>query len=145
MEPITDWTYVACNGACVAKWRTEWPKHVNHEAERRRCGGASSLIFGRPWEISGTRGRAQRRLVRNGEGGIVYEGGSVEKFEKMDLDLLNYGDFVKLLEDELGYKTEKKLHWYDSVEEDLGVGLYELKGDKEINDLRGNILRNYGL
>ncbi|MED6115460.1 hypothetical protein PIB30_090884 [Stylosanthes scabra] len=85
------------------------------------------------------------RLVQNGEGQLVYEGGSVEKFDKMDLDLLNYGDFVKLLEDELGYKTEKKLHWYDCAEEDLGAGLYELNGDKEINDLRGNILRNFGL
>ncbi|MED6111287.1 hypothetical protein PIB30_051141, partial [Stylosanthes scabra] len=84
-------------------------------------------------------------LVRNADGMLVYEGGSVEKFDRMDLDLVNFLDLVKLLEDELGYKTEKKLHWLDVADDNLESGLYRLLGDKEINAMRENVLRNFGL
>ncbi|MED6108275.1 hypothetical protein PIB30_022232 [Stylosanthes scabra] len=60
-----------------------------------------------------------RSLVRNEEGELVYEGGSIEKFDKMDLDLVNLEDLVKRLEDELGYKTKKKLHWLDIADDHL--------------------------
>ncbi|MED6188789.1 hypothetical protein PIB30_089235 [Stylosanthes scabra] len=84
-------------------------------------------------------------LVRNADGILVYEGGSVEKFDRMDLDLVNFLDLVKLLEDELGYKTEKKLHWLDVADDNLESGLYRLLGDKEINAMRKNVLKNFGL
>ncbi|MED6206886.1 hypothetical protein PIB30_030768 [Stylosanthes scabra] len=84
-------------------------------------------------------------LVRNAEGILVYEGGSVEKFDRMDLNLVNLEDLVKLLEDELGYKTKKKLHWLDVADDHLESGLYCLHRDKEINAMRENVLRNYGL
>ncbi|MED6143983.1 hypothetical protein PIB30_011228 [Stylosanthes scabra] len=42
-------------------------------------------------------------------GELVYDGYSVEKFDKIDLDLVNLEDLVKLFEDKLGYQAKKKL------------------------------------
>ncbi|MED6219566.1 hypothetical protein PIB30_036906 [Stylosanthes scabra] len=162
---------MARNGAWVAKQVTGWPKLTKPEAKRRRGDGEwsstkSSQLRGlvaaiwpaladfRESSLVGAKMDAVYampvfhvggRLMRNAEGELVYEGVSVEKFEKMDVDLLNFGDFLKLLEDELGYKTKKKLRWWDCAEEDLGAGLYELTGHKEINEMCENILRNFGL
>ncbi|MED6171634.1 hypothetical protein PIB30_042459 [Stylosanthes scabra] len=115
-----------------------WPEAADC-CQRSPIRGKMETVFAVPvFHVGGS-------LVPNADGILVYEGGSVEKFDRMDLDLVNFLDLVKLLEDELGYKTKKKLHWLDVADDNLESGLYRLLGDKEINAMRENVLRNFGL
>ncbi|MED6154763.1 hypothetical protein PIB30_115849, partial [Stylosanthes scabra] len=59
----------------------------------------------------------------------------------MDVDFVNYGDLVKLLES-IGYLRFKSLKWYDLAEDHLGMGLHPLKGDADINHMCDHLLRN---
>ncbi|MED6213473.1 hypothetical protein PIB30_093786 [Stylosanthes scabra] len=65
--------------------------------------------------------------VKNDYGLLIYADGKVEKFAPMDIDFVNYGDLLKLLE-EIGYKNVKNMKWYDFTEDDFERGLHTLKG-----------------
>ncbi|MED6191221.1 hypothetical protein PIB30_114001, partial [Stylosanthes scabra] len=75
-------------------------------------------------------------FVRYPNGELVYANGSEKRFElyELDIDHLNMGDMVRLLE-ELGYKSHKMLHWYDTSAPELETGLNEMVGDQGIRDL----------
>ncbi|MED6176683.1 hypothetical protein PIB30_090587, partial [Stylosanthes scabra] len=62
----------------------------------------------------------------------------------MDIDFVNYGDLVKLLES-IGFNKFKKLKWYDFVEDVLERGLHPLNGDVHINEMCEHLMRNIGL
>ncbi|MED6193916.1 hypothetical protein PIB30_023581 [Stylosanthes scabra] len=62
----------------------------------------------------------------------------------MDVDFVNYGDMVKLLES-IGYPKFKRLKWYDFTEDHLGLGLYLLAGDDDINHMCDHLLRHIDL
>ncbi|MED6206871.1 hypothetical protein PIB30_030641 [Stylosanthes scabra] len=84
------------------------------------------------------------RFVRNDYGVYIYADGQAEKFDSMDIDFVNYGDLLKLLEG-IGYKKIKKMQWYDVAEDDLEAGLHKLEGDADINAMCEHLMRNFGL
>ncbi|MED6189868.1 hypothetical protein PIB30_100225 [Stylosanthes scabra] len=85
-----------------------------------------------------------RRFLRTEDGVYVYDDGKTEKFAPMDIDFVNYGDMVKLLE-EIGYNKFKKMQWYDFAEDDLEARLHKLEGDSDINAMCKHLMRNFGL
>ncbi|MED6212170.1 hypothetical protein PIB30_080611 [Stylosanthes scabra] len=84
------------------------------------------------------------RFVRNDYGVYIYADGQAENFDPMDIDFVNYGDLLKLLEG-IGYKKIKKMQWYDIAEDDLEAGLHKLEGDADINAMCEHLMRNFGL
>ncbi|MED6116410.1 hypothetical protein PIB30_100131 [Stylosanthes scabra] len=75
---------------------------------------------------------------------VIYANGKVEKFDPIDIDFVNYGDLLKLLE-EMGYKNIKKMKWYDFTDDDFERGLHTLNGDADINGMCDHIMRNFRL
>ncbi|MED6188965.1 hypothetical protein PIB30_091012 [Stylosanthes scabra] len=84
------------------------------------------------------------RFERNSGGTLEYVNGMVKEYDEMDLDFLNFGDFVKLLE-ELGYQDHEAAHWLDQTAVDVESGLRKLVGDSGINDLRQHLIDNPNL
>ncbi|MED6208976.1 hypothetical protein PIB30_050100 [Stylosanthes scabra] len=68
-------------------------------------------------------------------------GGKVEKLEEMDIDHVNFGDLVKLLET-LGFMTHKRMFWLDGNAIDLEIGLNLLDGDGSVRDMYNHLLMN---
>ncbi|MED6107462.1 hypothetical protein PIB30_014313 [Stylosanthes scabra] len=58
----------------------------------------------------------------------------VERFEEMNIDHLNFGDMVKLLE-WLGYKKYRRVFWKDKNAPEFETGLNRLRGDDDIREL----------
>ncbi|MED6185809.1 hypothetical protein PIB30_060619 [Stylosanthes scabra] len=83
-------------------------------------------------------------MVRNEDGALVYDGGTVEKLERIDIEVLSFGDLVNMLGG-LGYKTHRVMHWYDFAEDVFELGLCKILGDAEVFDLRSHVVRNFGL
>nr|XP_025662559.1 uncharacterized protein LOC112758174 [Arachis hypogaea] len=81
------------------------------------------------------------RFARNPNGTLEYTGGKVEKFPKMDLDFVNFGDLVTLFKG-LGYASYRTVYWFDPTSSDLEGGLHILRGDAGINELRENKMKN---
>ncbi|MED6173055.1 hypothetical protein PIB30_055703 [Stylosanthes scabra] len=81
------------------------------------------------------------KLFQNEDGVLVYEGGKVEKVEEMDIDHLNFGDLVKLLET-LGFITHKRIFWLEANAIDLEDGLNLLDGDRSVRDMYNDLLMN---
>ncbi|MED6195102.1 hypothetical protein PIB30_034842 [Stylosanthes scabra] len=69
-------------------------------------------------------------LVRNDDGLLVYDGGTTEWLEKIEVKSVNFNVLVKMLEG-LGYKSYKVMHWYDFLDEHLETGLHRIYGDAE--------------
>ncbi|XP_020964255.1 uncharacterized protein LOC110265593 isoform X2 [Arachis ipaensis] len=80
-------------------------------------------------------------FVRDNKGFLVYIEGKVEKFPKMDIDLICFFDLQTLFKC-LGYLDYKAMYWFDPTAPDLENGLHLINGDLEINQLRENILKN---
>ncbi|MED6144275.1 hypothetical protein PIB30_014135 [Stylosanthes scabra] len=77
------------------------------------------------------------------DGVLCYLDGSVKRWQAMDIDLVCFFDLKDFL-NELGYKKYKKLLWHDTRDPDLNTSLHHIKGDAEINELRGVVVRNMG-
>ncbi|MED6111842.1 hypothetical protein PIB30_056118 [Stylosanthes scabra] len=84
------------------------------------------------------------RFGRDEFGVYEYVDGTVHKLEKMDIDFVNYGDLVKLLES-LGYPKFKCMKWYDAAEDDLELRLHKLEGDKHVNEMCDYLMRHIEL
>nr|ACN78494.1 unknown [Arachis hypogaea] len=76
-------------------------------------------------------------FIRDNQGVLLYIDGKVNKFPKMDIDLICFFD-LKTLFKGLGYLDYKAMYWFDPKTPDLERGLHPIKGDLEINHLREN-------
>ncbi|MED6123409.1 hypothetical protein PIB30_048889 [Stylosanthes scabra] len=83
-------------------------------------------------------------MVRNKDGALVYEGGNVEKLERIAIEVLSFSDLVNMLGG-LGYKTHRAMHWYDFAEDVFELGLFRIFGDAEVFDLRSHVMSNFDL
>ncbi|MED6145665.1 hypothetical protein PIB30_027382 [Stylosanthes scabra] len=61
----------------------------------------------------------------------------------MDIDLVCFYDLKELIKI-VGYEKYKKMLWHDTTDPDLGTGLHEIKGDTEINEMRGCVVMQMG-
>ncbi|MED6170667.1 hypothetical protein PIB30_033234 [Stylosanthes scabra] len=73
-------------------------------------------------------------FVQNPLGELQYVNGLVERFDKMDIDHLNFGDMVKLFE-WLGYTKYRRVFWEDKNAPKFETGLNRLRGDDGIREL----------
>ncbi|QHO03234.1 uncharacterized protein DS421_13g430550 [Arachis hypogaea] len=80
-------------------------------------------------------------FVRDNKGVLVYIERKVEKFLKMDIDLICFFDLQTIFKS-LGYFDYKAMYWFNPMAPDLENGLHLINGDLEINQLRENKLKN---
>ncbi|RYR24287.1 hypothetical protein Ahy_B02g057784 [Arachis hypogaea] len=80
-------------------------------------------------------------FTKDSEGNLSYMHGKVHRWPPMDVDLINYFDLVVLFK-ELGYVKFKAMYWCDMTASNIESGLYQIHGDKEINELREGIDKN---
>ncbi|RYR79072.1 hypothetical protein Ahy_A01g003940 [Arachis hypogaea] len=76
-------------------------------------------------------------FVRDNQGVLLYIDGKVNKFPKMDIDLICFFALETLFKG-LGYLDYKAMYWFDPKAPDLERGLHPIKRDLEINHLREN-------
>ena len=76
----------------------------------------------------------ESQFARNTNGVLMYTHGKVDKFPKMDVDLVNFFDFVTLFKS-LGYHEYKAMFWLNPNSRDLDCGLRPLNEDKDINEM----------
>ncbi|MED6163848.1 hypothetical protein PIB30_083980 [Stylosanthes scabra] len=83
------------------------------------------------------------RFDRSSDGVLSYLDGSVKRWKPMDIDLVCFYDLEEFV-NEVGFQKWEKLLWHDLSDPNLDTSLHEIKGDADLNAMRGATVMNMG-